>query len=225
MAFASVRRPSLSRREQLAAAGGFNETLGYTCDYEMWMKLCVEGRVGFIHDTLVRYRWHADNASHNYQYERGVEEYGRAMRAAVAYYTRRRGDTPQAQLLAEAAEAVLEQRAWAAELDRGRAWLEAQWQRWQELAEERERALQEQRAWTDELEKGKAWLEAQRTNYERVVQEQQAWMEEQRNNWENIAQHWQAQTRQWQESFWGRLGTRLKLVKPVREFPAKSGQR
>ena len=27
------------RREQLAAAGGFNETLGFACDYEMWMKL------------------------------------------------------------------------------------------------------------------------------------------------------------------------------------------
>ena len=151
------------RREQLAAAlGGFNETLGYTCDYEMWMKLCLEGRVGFLHDTLVRYRWHAANASHHYQYERGVEEFGRAMRAAVAYYIRRRGDTPQAQLLAEAAEAVLEQREWAAELDRGREWLEDQCQRWQELAEERERTVQEQQAWIGELEQGKAWLEDQR---------------------------------------------------------------
>ncbi len=227
------------QREQLAAAGGFNETLGYACDYEMWMKLCVEGRVGFLHAALVRYRWHADNASHNYQYERGVEECGRAMRAAVAYYTQRRGETPQARLLAEAAEAVLEQREWAAELDRGRGWLEEQWQRWQGLAEERERALQEQRAWTDELERGKVWLEEQAKEQERVVQEQQAWigeleqgktwLEEQRNNWEQIArqreeqaEHWQAQTRRWQESVWGRLGTRLKLVKPVQEFPAKT---
>ena len=55
-------------------------------------------------------------------------------------------------------------------------------------------------------------------------------MEEQRNNWEKIArqheeqaEHWQTQTRRWQESVWGRLGTRLKLVEPVREFPATSG--
>ena len=53
-------------------------------------------------------------------------------------------------------------------------------------------------------------------------------MEEQRNNWENISrqhkeqtEHWQVQTRQLQESWWSRLGARLKLVKPVREFPAK----
>ncbi|MCE2485341.1 MAG: glycosyltransferase, partial [Desulfurellaceae bacterium] len=129
------------RREQLTEAGGFNETLGYACDYEMWMKLCLEGRVGFLHDTLVRYRWHADNASHSYQYERGVEECGRAMRAAVSYYTQRRGETPQAQLLAEAAEAVLEQQEWAAKLEQGKVWLEEQRAEWQAQAQERERVV------------------------------------------------------------------------------------
>ena len=102
----------LVRRSQLRTVGGFNEALGYTCDYEMWMKLCLEGRVGFIHDALVGYRWHADNASHCYQDEQGVEECRRAVRAALAYYTQRGGETRQAQLLAEAAEAALEQREW-----------------------------------------------------------------------------------------------------------------
>ena len=100
------------RREQLQAVGGFDASLGYACDYETWMKLCVEGQVGFVHQALVRYRWHADNASHQYQYQRGVEEYGVAMRAAVAYYADRTGDANQAKLLAEAGEAVLEQRHW-----------------------------------------------------------------------------------------------------------------
>ena len=222
------------RREQLAALGGFNETLGYTCDYEMWMKLCVEGRVGFIHDTLVHYRWHADNASHNYQYERGVEECGRAMRAAVAYYTRRRGETPQAQLLAEAAEAVLEQREWAAELDRGRDWLEDQGQRWRELAEERERVVQEQQAWVGELEKGKVWLEAQRAAWqaqaderERVVQEQQAWIGEleRAKAWlEAQRAAWQERAEYWQTSRWGRLGLGLKLVNPAQALPDKESE-
>ena len=101
------------RRERVAAVGGFNEALGYACDYEMWMKLCVEGRVGFISDALVGYRWHAGNASHRYQYERGVKECRVVIRAAVAYYTVRRGDTSDARLLAEAAEAVLAQRGCA----------------------------------------------------------------------------------------------------------------
>ena len=144
-------------------------------------------------------------------------------------------------------EAVLAQSgSRSAQLDRGRSWPE---EPWQELAEERERALQEQRAWTDELEKGKTWLEEQRANWqelaqerERALQEQRAWtdelekgktwLEEQRNNWEKIARqhgeqaaHWQAQTRRWQESFWGRVCIRLKLVKPVREFPGKAEKR
>ncbi len=215
------------RREQLAAAGGFNETLGYACDYEMWMKLCLEGRVGFLHDSLVRYRWHADNASHNYQYERGVEECGRAMRAAVAYYTRRRGETPQAQLLTEAGEAVLEQREWAAELDRGREWLEDQTRRWQELAEERERTVQEQQAWIGELEKGKAWLEAQAREQQTWIGELErakAWLEEQRATWQAQAEHWQAQTRQWQTSRWGQLGLVLKTVDPAQGLPAASAK-
>ena len=94
----------LVRRTQLETAGRFNETLGYTCDYEMWMKLCLEGRVGFIHDALVGYRWHAGNASHYYRHQRGARERGLARRAAVTYYTARRGDVGNIQRLAEAAE-------------------------------------------------------------------------------------------------------------------------
>ena len=220
------------RREQLAAAGGFNETLGFACDYEMWMKLCLEGRVGFLHAALVRYRWHTENASHDYQYERGVEECGRAMRGAVAYYTRRRGETPQARLLAEAAEALLEQRQWAAELDRGRGWLEDQARRWQAVAEARERTLQDRQAWIGELERGKAWLEEQVGEQQAWIGELEkgkAWLEAQRSSWEKTArqreeqaEHWQAQTRQWQTSRWGRLGLVLKTVKPAQDLPAES---
>lgn len=102
----------LVRRTQLETVGGFNEALGYACDYEMWMKLCLAGRVGFIHDALVGYRWHAGNVSHDYQHERGVEECGRAMRGALAYYTAHRGAASNPQLVAEAAEAVLAQQEW-----------------------------------------------------------------------------------------------------------------
>ncbi len=197
------------RREQLDMVGGFNEALGYACDYEMWMKLCIEGRVAFIHDTLVRYRWHADNASHDYQYERGVEECGRAMRAAVSYYAQRRSETRQAQLLAEAVEAILEQREWAAQLDRGRGWLEDQWRRWQALAEEQERVVEQQRVWIGELETGKAWLEGQWESWQAQAE-----------HWQAQAEYWQAQTEHWQESFWGRLGRFLKIVNPAQPFPA-----
>ena len=171
------------RREQLQAVGGFDESLGYACDYETWMKLCVEGRVGFVHQALVRYRWHADNASHQYQYQRGVEEYGLAMRAAVAYYADRTGDASQAQLLAKAGEAVLEQRHWAAELDRGRTWSEEQRTSWQDTAEEqrewianREQIIEEQREWIANreqvTEEQRLWI----ANREQVTEEQRLWI-------------------------------------------------
>ena len=205
------------RREQLAAAGGFNETLGFACDYEMWMKLCLEGRVGFLHDALVRYRWHGGNASHDYQYERGVEECGRAMRAALASYTQGRGNTPQARILAEAAEAVLKQREWAAELDRGRVWLEDQWQRWQEHDKEQAGVVADYKTWIDELEAGKAWLEEQWGNWQRIAQER-----EQTSKGLEACNAWFKE--QWRDNFWIRLGRFLRIVKPAQGFPAKKSE-
>jgi chromosome segregation ATPase len=229
-------------REQLEAVGGFDESLGYACDYATWMKLCVEGRVGFVHEALVRYRWHAGNASRQYQYTRGVEECGQAMRAAVAYYQERTGEVSQAKLLAEAVEAVLESRQWAAELDQGRTWLEGQLSRWQELAQERaqllseqlewiderETVIREQQEWTETLEQGKRWLEEQRASWqhtaeerEQTIVEQQAWIEELESGKRWLEEHrsnWQAQAAHWHERLWGRLGLRLGLLKPAQEF-------
>ena len=248
----------LARRSALLEQGGFDRDLGFACDYAMWLRLCLRYRVGFLARPLVRYRWHGGNASHAYQFERGVEEITTAARRGLRLY--REGE-PHADgpVLDEALTALDALRHWAVELRRGKVWLEGQQASWRSVVETQNTLIRELRGWIAELETGKAWLEEQRaeqqewigelekartwleeqqTNHERVVQEQQewigelekarAWMEEQRNNWENIsrqheerADHWQAQTRQWQQSWWGRLGTRLKLVKPVREFPAK----
>ena len=188
------------RREQLDAVGGFDASLGYACDYETWMKLCVEGRVGFVHQALVCYRWHADNASHQYQSQRGLEEYGLAMRAALAYYADRTGDANQATLLAEAGEAVLEQRHWATELDHQRTWSEQQRASWQHTAEDREQVILELREWIARLESGKRWLE------------------QQRHNWQAQAAHWQAQLLAWQARLWVRLGLRVGLLPPAQDF-------
>ena len=220
----------LARRHALIEQGGFDRDLGFACDYAMWLRLCLRYRVGFLARPLVRYRWHGANASHAYQFERGVEEITTAARRGLRLY-REREPHADGPVLEEAFDALVRLRRWTAELRRGKVWLEGQQASWRNVAETQNTLIRELRGWIEELETGKTWLEAQRTNSERVVQEQQAWigelekarewMEEQRNNWENIARHWQAQTRQWQQSWWGRLGVRLKLVKPVREFPAK----
>ena len=106
-------------------------------------------------------------------------------------------------------EAILEQREWAAQLDRGRGWLEDQWRRWQALAEEQERVVEQQRVWIGELETGKAWLEGQWESWQAQAE-----------HWQAQAEYWQAQTEHWQESFWGRLGRFLKIVNPAQPFPA-----
>ena len=235
----------LARRSALLEQGGFDPDLGFACDYAMWLRLCLTYRVGFLARPLVRYRWHGGNASHAYQFERGVEEIGTAARRGLRLY-RDRGAPADGPVLDDALTALDALRRWAAELQRGKAWLEGQQASWRSVVETQNTLIRELRGWIAELETGKTWLEAQRTALEEqraALEEQgaaqrawigelekaQAWMEEQRNNWENIARqheeraaHWQAQTRHWQESVWGRVGSRLKLVEPVREFPAKT---
>ena len=210
----------LARRQALLEQGGFDEDFGFACDYAMWLKLCVTYRVGFLAHPLVGYRWHADNASHAYQFERGENEIIEAGRRALGLYHSRGPQSDEA-VLDEAFDALTKLRRWNAALQRGKVWLEGQQANWRSVAETQNDLIRELKGWIEELETGKTWLEGH-------MQEQRTWLEEQRSNWENIArqygeqaEHWQAQTRHWQESVWGRVGTRLKLVKPVREFPTK----
>ena len=237
----------LARRSALIEQGGFDPDLGFACDYAMWLRLCLTYRVGFLARPLVRYRWHGGNASHAYQFERGVEEITTAARRGLRLY-RERGAHADGPVLAEALTALDALRRWAAELQRGKAWLEGQQASWRSVAETQNTLIRELKGWIAELETGRTWLEAQRTNWqtqaeerERMVQEQQAWigelekgkawLEEHRNNWENIArqrgeraEHWQAQAEHWRTSLWGRLGLLLRLVNPARELPAKESK-
>ena len=283
----------MARRRALLEQGGFDRDLGFACDYAMWLRLCMTQRVGFLASPLVRYRWHGGNASHAYQFERGVEEITEAGRRALKL-SQDQVTQSDGLVLGEAFSALTKLRRWIGELERGKAWLEAQqaswrnvaetqtalihelkswigelekgnaWQEaqqasWRSVAETQTALIHELKSWIEELEKGNAWLEEQRTAQQvwigeleqgkawqeaqqvswRSVAETQtalihelkhwigeletgkAWLEEQRTDWQAQAEHWRAQTRHWQESFWGRLGLRLKIVKPVQEFPAK----
>ncbi len=175
----------IAHRQKLLDLGRFDEKLGFACDYEMWMKLCVGNRVAFLRQPLVGYRWHEKNASHAYRFERGVEECLLAGHRALQYYRERTGRQEEAEILADAFVPLAELRRWTTDLDRGKAWLEEQSQNWQRVAEEQERMLQEQKAWIGELEQGKTWLEEQWKSWqqvagerEKIIQEQKAWIEQ-----------------------------------------------
>jgi exonuclease VII small subunit len=193
----------VTRRQSLLDLGGFDEELGYTPDLEMWMKLCVEGQVAFLSQPLILYRWHEKNASHAYRFEQGVEESLAAGRKAIQHYMERRGQREEGEILQEAAAALARVRRWAAELDRGRAWLEGQVQSWQQAVEEREKMIEEQKAWIAELEKGRTWLEGQVQSWQQAVEEREKMIEEQKawiaelekgRTWlEGQVQNWQAE--------------------------------
>ncbi len=200
----------IARRQQLLNVGGFDEELGYTPDYEMWLKLCVSGRVAFLCQSLLQYRWHQKNASHQYRFARGVEELQLAGRRALQYDKETTGASEEREILEETLVALGRARHWAATLEQGNEWLERQTQDWQQTAKERDQMIQKQQAWIAELEKGKAWLDEQRVNWQRMVevgektiQDQQAWiaelekgkawLDEQQQSWRTEASRCQAE--------------------------------
>jgi hypothetical protein len=52
------------RRERFLAAGGFDESLRYATDSDLWARLILDGaRVGAVMEPLARYRLHEDSLS------------------------------------------------------------------------------------------------------------------------------------------------------------------
>ncbi len=163
----------VTRRETLVALGGFDEELGCACDYEMWLKLCVEGGVAFLSQPLVRYRWHGKNTSHEYRFENGVEELLTASRRGEEYYLQRTGRREEAEILEEARKSLAGLRRWAIALDRGRIWIEEQWKGSRQLITEQrawigklEQSLQQELSRRKALEREKARLEEQLPGYQ-----------------------------------------------------------
>ena len=66
------------RRECIDAVGGFDPSLPFTADWEMWMRLALAYDVGYIADALVHYRRHDANETHRFT---GVAELEHALLA------------------------------------------------------------------------------------------------------------------------------------------------
>jgi glycosyltransferase involved in cell wall biosynthesis len=119
----------VARRRCLLDLGGFDEDLGFTPDYEMWLRLCVEGRVGFLSRPLIRYRWHGGNASLEFRGKSGPDEVKRARQQAARHYATRTGRREEGEVLLGAAEALARLENQAAALDRSRALLAGELER------------------------------------------------------------------------------------------------
>lgn len=159
----------VARRRSLVDLGGFDESVGFTPDYEMWLRLCVEGRVGFLSRPLIRYRWHDANASLAYRGKSGPDDVKRARLQAARHYGARTGRQGEVELLEDAAEAMARLENRTAGLDR----LASECLRWQQVADEQNQLLEEQRRWIGELERAKAWLENERARWQRTAEASQ----------------------------------------------------
>jgi len=54
---------ALFDRELALAVGGFDATLVVAQDYDLWLKMLVHAPLAFVHERLVRVRWHGANQS------------------------------------------------------------------------------------------------------------------------------------------------------------------
>jgi glycosyltransferase involved in cell wall biosynthesis len=217
----------LTRRQLLQELGGFDESLHFTPDYAMWMRLCLNGRIAFIHQPLLGYRWHGQNASHAFRFERGLEETLSAAEKALQYYVEQTGDEAEGMILREALGAVTQSRRWMVELDRSKEWLEEQWKNWQRIAKEREEIIQEQRVWITDLEKGKGWLEEQWKNWQTTAEDQAQILQEYEARIATLAseveeqQHLHEYKQMLLSHWWIHLGVRLKTLKPFDPKPSR----
>ncbi len=148
------------RRQQILDLGGFTTELKYTPDYEMWLRLCVEGKVAFIAQPLLLYRWHEHNASHPFRFEKGVEETLTARRRALQYYKERTGRQEDVEILQTAMEMLAEARRYAMQLERLR---ESQGSYVKDLEQTRDRLWTELQHMGECWEEQKAYIEHQQT--------------------------------------------------------------
>ncbi|NOT56668.1 MAG: glycosyltransferase [Deltaproteobacteria bacterium] len=140
------------RRTLFDRVGGFDDTLGFTCDYEMWLKLCMEGQVAFLSLPLVLYRWHEKNATYAYRFEKGVEELRTARQEAIRYYEERTGKQEEAELLRNVSAVLTEKEQWAGGFDR-----ESE----RRLVYIKELEALRDKLWADVQRAGEAWGEQQ----------------------------------------------------------------
>ena len=69
----------LFRKSAFEAAGGFDESMRLHADGTMWFRMLKHGSFGHVAEPLLKYRWHAGNASHDHA---GMQRY------LVDYYRR-----------------------------------------------------------------------------------------------------------------------------------------
>lgn len=189
----------LCRRQALVDIGGFNEHLHFAGDYEAWLRICVQYKVAFLSQPLVRYRWHGGNETHQFWFERGVEESATAAHNALQYYVHCTGQRDEAVILEEAVARLTTIRLWLAYAEKGREGWEKGYQDLQRVVDNLQANIQPLQTHVAWLEESKTWLEENKRTLEREVQALQAEVERQKLEMERQKLEMERQRRIMQE--------------------------
>jgi glycosyltransferase involved in cell wall biosynthesis len=180
----------IARRQQLLDLGGFDEELGFTSDYEMWLKLCLQGKVSFLSRPLLRYRWHSRNASHDFRYERGVDESLLAAQRAVDYFVKKKNRPTDGAILKSAITGIARHRRWSVELEQAKTYLETELKSWKNTSAE--------------LEKAKVWVENDLRNWQKTCSELEAQgklREKELKNWQKTCSELEAESERREKNY------------------------
>jgi hypothetical protein len=88
----------VARREVFDVVGGFDASMPFTLDWEMWLRIASRYAVGYLTEALVRYRRHPDMETNRFV---GMGELEHGLDAMLAALDRARGLFPDAAVLRE----------------------------------------------------------------------------------------------------------------------------
>lgn len=82
-----VGNPSqvLARRAALLAVGGFDRSMRWAEEWELWTRLAARAPLGFVREPLMIYRWHSTGLAHEKVWERLPGQLAIAFRAIGAF--------------------------------------------------------------------------------------------------------------------------------------------
>lgn len=56
---------AMFRRCVVDAVGSFDPSIKYSDDFDLWLRIAAHYSIGYIDESVARYRWHAENNSHH----------------------------------------------------------------------------------------------------------------------------------------------------------------
>jgi glycosyltransferase involved in cell wall biosynthesis len=82
-----VGNPSqvMVRREAAVSAGGFDTTMRWAEEWDLWTRIAARADIGFIHQPLCVYRWHSGGLAHENMWRRLAGQQAIAFRAISAF--------------------------------------------------------------------------------------------------------------------------------------------